>query len=368
MFDILPVSGLLQPGESEVVEFTFYAGNGLTYEAKAVCSVEGGPNYEVPLSGESSYVDYKLSTTELDFGEIPYNDSAQKDFYIENIGKVAYEFTVNTSTLSRPGILDVQPAVGRCAAGEKQRITVKFFPGIPDTIDEMFLVEVAHFPAERFKIRALGIYAGAIVTLPRSSEHNFPRRCEEVRRMVQKKKISIVSRYRAAFISKELKPIPMPGGLKPAKVTPSGMDAVIMGCEVEADRRFLCGAIVRTMEEFYTKQAMRMTGGVTSSGNIGMGSQGRASARGKRGARGEQAEEKEQMNIDHLSVAHFVCDFGNMVVGSSKKKAFKLFNVGKQPVTFNFDKKALQTAGLIIEPDRANKLMPNCGMHFNVNF
>ena len=55
-------------------------------------------------------------------------------------------------------------------------------------------------------------------------------------------------------------------------------------------------------------------------------------------------------------------------MGSSKKKAFKLFNVGKQPVTFNFDKKALQTAGLIIEPDRANKLMPNCGMHFNVNF
>lgn len=45
-----------------------------------------------------------------------------------------------------------------------------------------------------------------------------------------------------------------------------------------------------------------------------------------------------------------------------------MFNVGKQPVTFNFDKKALQTAGLIIEPDRANKLMPNCGMHFNVNF
>ena len=119
VFDILPVSGFLQPGESEVVEFTFYAGNGLNYDAKAVCSVEGGPNYEVPISGESSYVDYKLSTTELDFGEIPYNDSAQKDFYIENIGKVAYEFNINASTLTRPGIVEVTPAVGRCGAGEK---------------------------------------------------------------------------------------------------------------------------------------------------------------------------------------------------------------------------------------------------------
>ena len=57
-----------------------------------------------------------------------------------------------------------------------------------------------------------------------------------------------------------------------------------------------------------------------------------------------------------------------MVVGSSKKKQFKLFNIGKLPVTFNFDKKALQNAGLIIEPDRVNKLMPNCGAHFNVNY
>ncbi len=102
-----------------MVEFTFYAGNGLNYDAKAVCSVEGGPNYEVPISGESSYVDYKLSANELDFGEIPYNDSSSKDFYIENIGKVAYEFNINTSTLTRPGIVEVTPALGRCGAGEK---------------------------------------------------------------------------------------------------------------------------------------------------------------------------------------------------------------------------------------------------------
>ena len=54
------------------------------------------------------------------------------------------------------------------------------------------------------------------------------------------------------------------------------------------------------------------------------------------------------LNIDHIKIAYFTCDFGNMVVGSSKKKQFKLFNVGKLPVTFNFDKKALQNAGLII--------------------
>jgi hypothetical protein len=36
---------------------------------------------------------------------------------------------------------------GKVAAGEKFKVFVKFFPGIPANIDEMFLVECAHFPA-----------------------------------------------------------------------------------------------------------------------------------------------------------------------------------------------------------------------------
>jgi hydrocephalus-inducing protein len=62
VFDILPVSGRLMPGQSENVEFTFQAGHGLLYNGIAVCSVDGGPDYEVPILGESSFVDFKLST------------------------------------------------------------------------------------------------------------------------------------------------------------------------------------------------------------------------------------------------------------------------------------------------------------------
>jgi hydrocephalus-inducing protein len=67
VFDILPVSGRLERGQTENVEFTFQAGHGLLYNGIAVCSVDGGPDYEVPIIGESSFVDYRLSTTELDY-------------------------------------------------------------------------------------------------------------------------------------------------------------------------------------------------------------------------------------------------------------------------------------------------------------
>lgn len=45
VFDILPVSGILHPGETETVEFTYYAGYGMNFNGIAVCSIEGGPDY-----------------------------------------------------------------------------------------------------------------------------------------------------------------------------------------------------------------------------------------------------------------------------------------------------------------------------------
>ena len=72
------------------------------------------------------------------------------------------------------------------------------------------------------------------------------------------------------------------------------------------------------------------------------------------------------VNLESISIATYVCDFGNVVVGSTKRKSFRLTNVGRIPVTFNFDKKLLTQAGIAIEPDKVQKLMPNSSTLFNV--
>jgi hydrocephalus-inducing protein len=53
-FDILPLRGSFGPGESHTVEVCYYATPGQRASATAVCQVEGGPSYRVPLSAESS--------------------------------------------------------------------------------------------------------------------------------------------------------------------------------------------------------------------------------------------------------------------------------------------------------------------------
>jgi hypothetical protein len=40
------------------------------------------------------------------------------------------------------------------------------------------------------------------------------------------------------------------------------------------------------------------------------------------------------VNLENIVIANYACDFGNVVVGSTKKKTFRLTNVGKIPVTF----------------------------------
>lgn len=65
------------------------------------------------------------------------------------------------------------------------------------------------------------------------------------------------------------------------------------------------------------------------------------------------------ISLENINICNYVCDFGNVVVGGSKKKSFRLTNVGKIPLTFNFDKKVLGQAGIAIEPDKAQKIMPN---------
>ena len=86
---------------------------------------------------------------------------------------------------------------GKVAAGERYKVIVKFFPGIPDNIDEMFLVECAHFPAQRFKVKAIGTYPGCLLSFPRTDDDNFQKRYEDTKKLIAKGKVS----YSALFQS-----------------------------------------------------------------------------------------------------------------------------------------------------------------------
>jgi hypothetical protein len=55
------------------------------------------------------------------------------------------------------------------------------------------------------------------------------------------------------------------------------------------------------------------------------------------------------VSLENINICTYMCDFGNVVVGGSKKRSFRLTNVGRIPINFTFDKKLLGQAGIAID-------------------
>lgn len=70
VFDILPLYGILQPNETQQVDFTFYGHADISGQVLALCEVEGGPTYEITLKGEASLVRYAFDRKEIDYGQL----------------------------------------------------------------------------------------------------------------------------------------------------------------------------------------------------------------------------------------------------------------------------------------------------------
>jgi len=172
VFDILPIRSLLKPGESEDVEFVYYGHNNRRFKGMCVCEVEGGPEYEITLLGEASQVGYKLDRSLLDFGKVLHTKSEEREFYIVNTGKVAFNYSISQHLVSRKSLLHISQPQGKVFPHEKQKIMVRFSPGLPEKFFEKLVLEIAHFDPVELPVYGEGIYCQLAVSLPRDEKVN----------------------------------------------------------------------------------------------------------------------------------------------------------------------------------------------------
>lgn len=130
----------MEPGSDEQVEFVYNAIGGQRFKTTAVCHVDGGPEYEVTLVGDSSLLSSKMSTSLIELGDVRFCEWVSREFTIENTGKVTFEFKIDLKYIKKKGFVDVQPPNGKIAGGEKLRITVKVSPVIPAEFKEIIMV------------------------------------------------------------------------------------------------------------------------------------------------------------------------------------------------------------------------------------
>lgn len=62
---------------------------------------------------------------------LKFCDWSSKDIYLENTGKVTYEFKISVVDVKRKAFLDISPMSGKISGGQKQKITIKVCPTMP---------------------------------------------------------------------------------------------------------------------------------------------------------------------------------------------------------------------------------------------
>jgi hydrocephalus-inducing protein len=341
IFDILPLNGTLEPGQVENVEFVYYGLPNKRFESVAICQIEGGPDERVSLVGESSKIDYKLSIHGLknviDFGDQAISQWGAKDFRVENLGKVPFDFKIRMDNIVRKGLVKIVPSSGKIAGGSQSRIRINYCPGLPGDYLESFKIQIAHFEAETITLRGYGLYPALKFELNRVIDAETKKRLEEDRYGLEN--ISLDSN--ATNLTKKY-----PEGEVISNLDRKILSDAVMKCL--EDRAKGIGSLNSSFADLNQPQQDQTANPAISTVT------NNASATAKSGMfRNTSTGAFEKNLYDRINVGTYSIDLGNVIAGSSIQYQFRVYNVGKLPsITINFDQKNIRPAGFRLSNDR----------------
>uniref|UniRef100_A0A8C3Q1J6 HYDIN protein n=1 Tax=Chrysolophus pictus TaxID=9089 RepID=A0A8C3Q1J6_CHRPC len=184
VFDIWPLYGELQPGESQQVTFTFFGHANLVAHITALCEVQGGPTYEVMLSGEASAQCPSSVPPQL------FNEVAEAELTLQNSGKVGFQYQVmDPSDCPLPGVPLVLPStVSTGQHNQEQMLKVYYLPGVPGAFCRTFQIQVGHLEPEPITLKGEGSFPRICLDLPRNIRGNekYEKILQEAKEKVEK--------------------------------------------------------------------------------------------------------------------------------------------------------------------------------------
>ncbi|XP_077642562.1 hydrocephalus-inducing protein homolog [Lonchura striata] len=173
-FSILPLSGVLQPGESQQVSFTFFGHLNTISDVMALCHVEGGPTYEVVVTGEASHLTYSLSLQEINCGSQMFNEIHHSTVTLWNTSKIEFNWVLKPSAAAQrlPGVFLVNPTTGSIAPGKKQVLKFSYMPGLPGAFIRTYQLKVGHLDPENIFLKGEASFPMISVNLPWNIKEN----------------------------------------------------------------------------------------------------------------------------------------------------------------------------------------------------
>ena len=173
IFDVFPIRGKLESGQSDEVHFSFFAvagedGNSKTYSATAICHVTGGPDYVVNLSGGAAAINYQISPTEIDFGAKMYDEKVSRHIKVSNMSDVPITYAVKIPKGAKFAHFMVTPTEGTIPVEGTADLHVVVIGGIPQDFSEYFVLQIGHFEEKKVSVHLNCHFPQISMNLPRT--------------------------------------------------------------------------------------------------------------------------------------------------------------------------------------------------------
>ncbi|KAI5082267.1 hypothetical protein GOP47_0002010 [Adiantum capillus-veneris] len=333
LFDILPIRGYLEPGEEEKVEISFNAYPGYECHTRAICEVEGGPQYSIVLEAETGLLSYSLSETSLDFGFQQFNQTAEKYLSLLNSGKIPINFTVGFPCRRQTPFLNVSPLHGTLDPGHNQNFTVSICPLLPERYQTLLTVQVSHFLPYNIHVFGEGVFPHVFVDLPRIRNHKFLTKAKEALANLSRDRITISQPDSHVTVKGDNLGDPQ---VSSDVVSMAYKIPTIEEIDAEIDRLLLVQSltVVNDQQNFASEQYQSTE---LPTGN-------------------ETTSERLIKDLEKYTINRYLCDFGNVILGESHQKSFSISNAGVLPVSIKGEKTYLKGTGFFFEPEQQLKL------------
>ncbi|NXE09199.1 HYDIN protein, partial [Lophotis ruficrista] len=324
VFDILPLYGVLQPGESQRVTFTFFGHANIVAHVMALCRVEGGPTYEMALSGEASLINYLLDITEIDYGLQLFNEVAEAEVTLQNSGRVGITYAVlNPSTAAAdsplPGVPLVVPSTGYVEAGTERVLKVYYLPGVPGVFHRTFQIQVGHLEREEISLKGEGSFPRICLDLPRNIKGN--EKYEKILKEAKEKMEDDSQRDRAVVL-----------GDTAATEPPTDDSGAVLDARLQMQMEQML------IEEHALEQQKALASGTPEDAAF---------------------DQCARQRLLKAQLPEYVLDFGYVIPGDIHTHIVKVTNTGQLPVSFHAEGRVLRDTGFSVKLDHV-KHLPYC--------
>ena len=304
VFDLLPLYGRIEPGEEIHTTISFTGHSNLMGKCRAVCEVEGGPQYELNIKGQSSFINYHFSETNINFEKVLFDTMCEREVILSNKGSVGFSFSADNTVLATtedlaPGVVSLYPKEGFISANSHVVLKLSFLPGVPEHFRRTFNIKIGYFQPTELVVMGEGVFPRISLDLPRgltgdSGDDNFDKVIQIVRNEVES--------------SSE-------GPISPIEL------------EMEAERIIIAECARETPND----QILRLN------------------------------------KASRFTLPDYVLDFGPVILGEVRSHIVRATNTGVLPASFSLNHAKLFQSGFFCELDKV-KSLPGYPRHETVDF